>query len=367
MPLSTRILRPAALALRQRGVDLPELQAQIGLPLDLTAEGEVSRPQALQFFERFVEHFRDADVSASIAYREHLNLSVFGPVGFAMMTAPTLGQALTTLLRYKRCVATEVLADIAVELEPDRVVIRWILGDFPKPMQDFVMELSLCFLDLAREQVRSGDSVGLLRSMRLGHRPAPDFTERLTQQLPGVQLTYDQTCNELSCDPQLLAVNLIASNAETFDMLCEQLEQMNRLNLLQHGCIANKLAKLLRECALDGVFLNLQQAAERMYMSSRTLTRRLDKQASSFQMINDYVRAGLACKLLRAGDIPVKAVAQRSGFASEAGFSRAFRKWFQRSPLEFRRAPNLEMPRLPLTRSTSTGPAAPATAPRHGA
>lgn len=352
MPLSTRILKPATLALMQRDVDVKAVQDKLDIAVDLSdGNGKVTGAQALRFFEHYLTYFLGAETSASIAYREHLGLDVFGPVGFAMITAPTVGQALATLVRHKQSVATELLADLTVELEQDRLVMQWTLGDHPKPVQDFVMEISLCFLNLGGQQLPPQDRSSAVERLYLAHRPKPDFIRTLEQDMPGVPVEYEQPRNELWCETRLLGLKPVAGNLETFNMLCEQLEQLSRMNLLQHDSAANELAKLLRECAVDGTFLNLQQAADRMHMSSRTLTRKLDKQASSFQMINDYIRADLACKMLRTGSSPVKSIAHRSGFSSEAGFSRAFRKWFQVTPLEYRSDPSLEVTRLRLTKA----------------
>lgn len=350
--ISSRILKPAALALLHRGVDIIEVQQNLQLPENLTdTNHEISQGQALRFLEYYLSCFDDLETSASIAFIEHLNLSIFGPVGFAMMSAPTVSDTLTALVRFRHVIAIDLLADFSADIGQDQIILRWGLGEYSKPLQDFIMEISVGFLDLVRMQLPVEQWSAILTLLQLAHRPKADFVAWLQLHIPGVPVEYNQVENLLVCKPKIMRLEPLAGNDATFTLLCQQLEELNQQNLLKNRGTVDQLKKLLQKNAEKSVFLNLQQAAQSMHMSSRTLTRKLEKQASSFQMVINVVRAELACKLLRANTLPVKIIAHRSGFSSEAGFSRAFKNWFKVSPTAYRDDKNLALVNLQLTKS----------------
>ncbi|MCU0897688.1 MAG: AraC family transcriptional regulator [Burkholderiales bacterium] len=74
-------------------------------------------------------------------------------------------------------------------------------------------------------------------------------------------------------------------------------------------------------------------------LSSRTLHRRLAEAGTSFAELLDQTRRDLSLEYLRRSDYAVGEVAYMLGFAEISSFNRAFRRWTQRSPSEFRRAP----------------------------
>jgi len=75
-----------------------------------------------------------------------------------------------------------------------------------------------------------------------------------------------------------------------------------------------------------------------LHLSARTLHRQLKEEGASLQALKDEVRCERAKDLLNRTAIPVKQVAQATGFRNEKSFIRAFRGWTGFSPGDFRRA-----------------------------
>lgn len=80
------------------------------------------------------------------------------------------------------------------------------------------------------------------------------------------------------------------------------------------------------------------EIARSLGVSSRTLHRRLAEAGTSFADLMDETRRELAVKYLRRNDYSVGEVAYLLGFAETSSFNRAFRRWNDQSPSEFRRA-----------------------------
>jgi AraC-like DNA-binding protein len=77
--------------------------------------------------------------------------------------------------------------------------------------------------------------------------------------------------------------------------------------------------------------------AKRLGLSERTFARRLAAEGLSFGEILDDLRRDLAVLHLQRSDLQLAQIAWRLGFHQPSSFSHACRRWFGRSPLEYRR------------------------------
>jgi AraC-like DNA-binding protein len=68
----------------------------------------------------------------------------------------------------------------------------------------------------------------------------------------------------------------------------------------------------------------------------RTFHRRLSDNQLSYQSIVDEMRRSLATELLENTHLSIDQVAERIGFADATSFRKAFKKWTDRSPTDFR-------------------------------
>jgi AraC-like DNA-binding protein len=80
----------------------------------------------------------------------------------------------------------------------------------------------------------------------------------------------------------------------------------------------------------------LARVAKRVAMSTRTLQRRLEEAGTSYQDIVDGVRAGMARALLREKSRSIVDVAFELGYADLKSFYRAFRRWTDTTPADWR-------------------------------
>lgn len=76
--------------------------------------------------------------------------------------------------------------------------------------------------------------------------------------------------------------------------------------------------------------------AGELFVSPRTLSRRLNEEGTSFRALLDEVRRTRAEELLTHTDMTTEQVAAHLGYAEAASFIRAFRRWKDCPPQEFR-------------------------------
>jgi AraC-like DNA-binding protein len=73
-------------------------------------------------------------------------------------------------------------------------------------------------------------------------------------------------------------------------------------------------------------------------MSTRTLTRRLERENASFRQLIDEVRHQGALRYLEMTNLTLSRVAELLGYAETASFCRAFLRWRGESALTYRRS-----------------------------
>ena len=82
--------------------------------------------------------------------------------------------------------------------------------------------------------------------------------------------------------------------------------------------------------------LALPTLARRLFLSPRTLHRRLEDEGTSFRTGKDSLRRELAIEWLSKTDRPLSRIGADLGYADAAAFYRAFSAWTGSGPREYR-------------------------------
>ena len=166
--------------------------------------------------------------------------------------------------------------------------------------------------------------------------PAPDNLDKY-QQLFNCPVKYQQKDNNI----KLAAEYLQSPIAQTEDSL------RDFLRMAPYQLVTGKIdidlqnvktrVRLFLEEDMLGSFSSIEDVAQRMNISSRTLHRRLEKENSSFQQIKDDIRRDAAVAYINRPELTISAVSILMGFQDTSAFYRAFKKWTGMSPGDFRK------------------------------
>ena len=86
-----------------------------------------------------------------------------------------------------------------------------------------------------------------------------------------------------------------------------------------------------------GEFPKLDTVARLLCLGARTLRRRLQELGTGYQQILDEVRRELAIEYLRTTSLTVQEIAELLGYSEVTNFRRAFLRWVEVSPCQYRK------------------------------
>ncbi|WP_197063627.1 helix-turn-helix domain-containing protein [Novosphingobium malaysiense] len=102
-----------------------------------------------------------------------------------------------------------------------------------------------------------------------------------------------------------------------------------------------------------GTYPSLQQVADTFGRSTSTVKRWLSEETLNYRALVDLVRREHVAEYLTFTDIAPKEIAHRLGFTNVHNFRRAFRRWMDMMPGEFRRLMAQESAFVPVLRPSS--------------
>ncbi|WP_375738897.1 AraC family transcriptional regulator [Pseudomonas boanensis] len=255
-------------------------------------------------------------------------ISAYGLLGYAMLSAPTLGEALRIGLSYPVLLGTY----FRLTLEPDGDLTWLVAGGYgeDEALRPFNTELCLGSL-----KVICADLLGQplpLRAARLDYPASPGMAKPYARGF-GCAVRFAEESSAIGFDTSWLARRLPLADPVTHK---EMLEQCRRQNVE----FAARRAWLERVRGLLAARLQappgLEKLARLMNCSSRSLRRHLAQQQTSYQQLLDELRFTRAKEMLQQGDIPIYRIAEELGFSETASLRHAFQRWSGQPPSHFR-------------------------------
>ncbi len=178
-----------------------------------------------------------------------------------------------------------------------------------------------------------------LQSAGFGFSRPPNFAEYALL-FPG-PVSFDQACTSVSFDEQLLRERFHRTKAELIRFVKRAPDDWIFVTF-DHGLTSSRVGDYLGGRA--GADQSLNAAAAALFMSGRSLSRRLAAEGCTFQQIKDEMRRDLAIERLVRSDESIDHIAAQAGFDNTPAFHRAFRVWTGSTPGAYRRTTALAAP-----------------------
>lgn len=162
----------------------------------------------------------------------------------------------------------------------------------------------------------------------------PSYSQRYAEFLPG-SIEFSSPELVLKVPANLCDIPNASANHESYALALQQCQSM----LEQLPYQANNYTRRIQKMMLShppGV-LSEDEAAAMLFISKRTLARKLSLEGSNFRKIRDEILSEQAISYLANSDMSVDAIAAVLNYHDSSNFRRAFKRWFQRTPDQYRK------------------------------
>src|SRR5216684_1384201 len=314
------------LKLEELGVRASAVLRRAGLP-----QGFGDQPRVLLNTEELFALWRAiGEVSTNPAIGLQLGTESkterFHPISLAALSTENLGLAIDQMARYKQLTCPE---EILQEKDDEewRIQFRWLLADEVEPP---VLN-ECCFawvLSIARHG--AGTRLSPLRVEFMQPRSHVKAMERHF----GCPVICGARGNAIVFRASDAERPFVTRNAELLAMLAPQFEE----ELKQQNGDENfvERVRLAIQQKLTGRRPNIEDIADALHVSSRTLQRRLQDKQSSFQRVLEEARHQLARHYLNNSVLELNEAAWLLGYEDSNSFVRAFRAWEGVPPARWR-------------------------------
>ncbi len=317
------------LGLQERG--LPGLLAGTGLPVSILLPGDetlISGDQQVQVLANGHRIMRGPGFG--LAMGAQLGPASHGPVGYLSLASPDLHSALKAYADF--IPARLPLIDLRVTLSR-----RWlecsyeVLVEAPDYIRHSMAESFAVSVQAIVEEILRRDAVEA--EIAFSH-PEPPCTARYADVLHGTW-SFDQERVFYRLPATLATVSNTVGDSESFRLageLCDGLLQQAR----ESESSAARVRTLL--LTVPQATITEEQVARSLFVSKRTLARRLRQEGTGYRQIRDEVLYELASRFLRQTNRSVESIAVSLGYNDSAALRKAFRRWTGMSPAAYRAA-----------------------------
>ncbi|WP_185181232.1 AraC family transcriptional regulator [Mycoavidus sp. B2-EB] len=312
---------PAHIALANSGVTLEDLQTPEKMRM-------VTHAHELTVFSNIFTACGDTSIGLRIG--QALDIYAYGILGAAMLTAPTLGEALQCLLDFPLLQVSYFKQSLRID---GTMAITTASGYHYRPDLT-VINTDMC---LASWYMQISGVLGKpldVKRLSLVYKERPTH-EPFYFKVFGCNADFNSLENAMYFPAELLAAPLPRSNPIQYHMMRGYCEHIHREWAAQQIHDVTTQILLLLRSSLHR-YGSLNAAAQALYMSPKTLSRRLRDVNSSFQNLLDHARHDLALECLAHSTLSVGEIAQELGYAETTCFRRAFLRWTGQSPVYYR-------------------------------
>ena len=312
--------------LEELGVRASEVLRRAGLP-----QRYVDQPRSLLNTEEWFAFWRTVgEVSSNPAMGLLLGTESkterFHPMGLAALSTGNFGAAIDQMARYKQLTCPE---EILQERDHEEwgIQFRWLLAEEAEPP----ILIDCCFAwVLSIVRVGTGTRLSPLRVELIQPRQHVNTIERYF----GSPIACEGHRNALVFRASDAQRPFVTRNAELLALLAPQFEEeLKRENADED--FAERVRVAIQQ-KLTGRRPSIEDIANALHISSRTLQRRLQDEGSNFQRVLDGARHQLARHYLNNSGLELNEAAYLLGYEDGNSFVRAFRGWEGVPPARWR-------------------------------
>ena len=270
------------------------------------------------------------DPSLPIRVAEKTTIEDLDLFGFAMMTAPSLRQALGSATRYGPLLTDSGRWEVTESAY--RVHVRWYrlrpltLGH-RMSNETAVAQCLVCLRQLVGRH---------LEPIEVTFRHAAPPIRTTHAAFFRCPVRFDAPYDGLTFHREILNDVPVGANPKLWEYLCKSADSLSE-KLAPRSIVEAVSHHIVRELSSGkGGVPSLTHVAHALGTTDRTLRRRLSLEGTSFRHLVEGARRELAGSLLQGATATVTETALKLGFSDTTAFTHACRRWFGCAPRELR-------------------------------
>lgn len=254
-------------------------------------------------------------------------ISSFGVYGYVLLSSNTFLDAIEVAFKHLKITGPLIRKSFDIEANHAFFGARdlLLLGPLLRPVIDFWFAFTYKLsMEISKSEFK-------IEALHLTF-PEPAY-KRSYEATFNCPVTFNADKNRMYFGLQNLGLVLPRADPLSFkicDSLCRKMvEDMEHVS---------GPSKDVRDLILStpNYFPTLDEIASQLFVTARTLRRRLTDQGTSYQQILNETRKGLALKFLRETNLNMDQIAERIGFSDARNFRHAFKKWTDSTPSSHR-------------------------------
>ena len=319
-------------ALESWGIDAHEVLRAAGIePKDYEGTNRrVPFEAEERLFRLLVERTRDPSIGIDIV--DYMNPAVYEALGVALLCSSTLRNFFRRFQRFFE-IASSLEQAVFHETDDGGYFAEEPVVQYSSTTRGVHADAFLAVVLKFMRLVYKPDYVP--RFVELGWTPPQALHDKYWQRFgSNIQFGADKTA--VHVDASDLDAPLSGSNA-TLAFHNDQLAAAILADLKKHDLRARVYARLIE--FLPAGDCSREKVAHSLNMSESAFQKKLKSEGTSYQEVLDETRAELARHYLGKSSLSISEIAFLLGFTDSSNFSRAFKRWTDCSPTEYRNAP----------------------------
>ncbi len=165
--------------------------------------------------------------------------------------------------------------------------------------------------------------------------PEPAYAARYREFIQA-PIVYSAPANRITLPLALAATKNAFADHQNYELALNRCQALlNELN-----ANSNRFSDRVRSVLLSSPIgrLGEEEAAAQLFITKRTMARRLKREGNSFRQLRDEVLGSIAQSYLSESSLSVEAIAEILNYHDSASFRRAFKRWFGQTPKDYRQS-----------------------------
>jgi AraC-like DNA-binding protein len=322
------LLQLAYQAMLELKLDVPLILERCGVNAEMLKDRNARTPHNAQhlFWQVLEEVSGDQHIGLHLA--ESMPVYKGQVLQYLFFSSPTFGEGLIRALDYQRLLSDATLASFEMSGSEASICVSSSSEKIKKlrHLSEAVVGGLVKFFSYVT------DDAFKLNRVHFAHTLVGEDSSEY-ERIYGCEVMFNQTDNRLFFDAEIL--NIPSNHAEPELLQLHEKLASEHVAKLERQDVVARVNRVIGEILETGQ-VNLEQVALKLDIKPRTLRTRLSEANTNFnQLLADY-RCNLAKRLLANTSESIDEIVYLTGFSEPSTFYRAFKRWTEVTPIEYR-------------------------------